>query len=138
VATVQPERFLIRRAAPLFPFLLLVSFLAGLWVTGVATGVSAALGVGLVIANFVASGASVAWSARTSPGAIYGVVLGGFFLKLVLLGVALTALRTLAWFSTGAFVATFVPSMLLLLLYEMKVLSGPVQADLWYFRDRTT
>lgn len=137
-AAIQPERFLIRRAAPLLPALVVIAFLAGLITVGVWAGVSAAIGVAIVEANFIGSGLSLAWSARISPAAIYAVVLGGFFLKLVVLAVALLALRTLDWFSTQAFVAAFVPSMLALLIYEMKVLSGPVQADLWYFRGKAT
>lgn len=134
-AAIRPERLVIRRALPFFPALLIVSFFAGLMAAGTGAGASAVIGVLIVLANFVASGLSLAWSSQISPVAIYAVVLGGFLLKLVVLAISLLALRTLGWFSTDAFVAAFVPSMLALLICEMKVLSGPIQADLWYFRD---
>ena len=135
MAAIQPERLLVRKTLPLFPAALIVSFLVAAPIGGPGVGVSAIIAVALVFLDVLATAAGLAWSAGVSAGATYAVVLGGFALKLVVLAAALLALRGLSWFSTLAFIAAFVPCMLLVLVYEMKLLSGPIQAELWYFRD---
>jgi hypothetical protein len=47
-------------------------------------------------------------------------------------------LDRLSWFSPLAFAAAFVPTTIALLVFEMKLLAGRMQADLWYFPERTT
>ena len=51
---------------------------------------------------------------------------------------ALLGLDGLAWFSPVAFAAAFVPATIALLVVEMKLVSGRMQADLWYFRERSS
>ena len=102
-------------------------------------GWSAALAVAVVAVNVVANGASLAWAARISPTAMYAVGLGGFVLRLVMFLVLLLALDGLAWFSPVAFAVAFMLTTVALLGSEMKILSGRrLQADLWYFRERTS
>ena len=74
MVAIQPERTLVRKALPLYPVALLVSYIAGSLIAGAGAGASAAIAVSLVILNFAGSGLALAWSARISPAAIYGVV----------------------------------------------------------------
>ena len=136
--TRVPERELVRR---LLPFLAAASGLAlllGWLVGGGPIGWSAALGAAFVAALFVVSAASIAWAARISPEVLMVVGLGGFLVRLATFTVALLALERLAWFSAAAFAASFVPVMIALLVIEMRLLGGRMQADLWYFRGRAS
>ncbi len=139
MSRADPEIELIRRAAPFaFPAVGL-SFAAGAFISGASAGWSAAIGVAIVFANFVANGLSIAWAARISPVAIFAVGLGGFAVRLAVFAVAMLALNTLSWFSPVAFVAAFVPATAVLLGFEMKVMSQrQTQADLWYFREKSS
>jgi hypothetical protein len=47
-------------------------------------------------------------------------------------------LDRLTWFSPLAFIAAFAPATIVLLVMEMRLLAGRMQADLWYFPERTT
>jgi hypothetical protein len=62
---------------------------------------------------------------------VFAVGMGGFVLRLATILIILVVLNGLRWFSAVAFVAAVVPATLLLLVFEAKVLSGRMQADLW-------
>ncbi len=47
--------------------------------------------------------------------------------------IALVLLNQLSWFSPVAFALTLVPAIVALLVFEAKLLSGRMQADLWTF-----
>jgi hypothetical protein len=137
VAGPDPEHELIRRISPFAFPVAAVAFTIGAIVDGTAAGWSAAIAIAVVWLNFVANAWSLAWAARISPVMVYAVGLGGFVLRLGIFAVTLVLLRQLAWFSTAAFIAAFVPATVALLIAEMKLLSGRMQADLWYFRETT-
>lgn len=128
---VEPERELVRRALPFVPIAGVVAFGLGALAGGVDVGWSAAIGVGIVAANLVASALSIAWAASISPTLVFAVALGGFFLRMVVLVIALVLLNTLAWFSPTAFALTVVPATIVLLVFEARVFSGRMQVDLW-------
>jgi hypothetical protein len=130
---VEPERELVRRALPFAIPALVVAFAAGALLGGADVGWSAAIGVAVVTANFVAYGLSLAWAAAISPMALMAVGLGGFIVRLAVIVLLLVGLDTLSWFSPVAFLAAVVPVTALLLGFEMKVISGRLQADLWQF-----
>jgi hypothetical protein len=130
---VEPERELVRRALPFAPVAGIVAFGVGALVAGVDAGWSALIGVAVVAANFVAYGLSVALAARISPMILMAVGLGGFVVRLGVIVAILAGLTTLAWFSALAFLAAVVPTTVLLLVFEMKTISGRLQADLWRF-----
>lgn len=130
---VEPERELVRRALPLAPPAAVIAFVVGGLAGGSDAGWSAALGVGVVAANFVVHGFSLAWAARISPTALFAVGLGGFGVRLALILAILAALNALSWFSAVAFIGAVIPATILLLAFEMKVLSGRLQGDLWRF-----
>lgn len=130
---MEPERELVRRALPFALPAAAAAFVVGALVSGTDAGWSAAIGIGVVAANFVAHGRSIAWAARISPTALLAVGVGGFAVRLAVIVALMVGLDRLSWFSTVAFVAAVVPATILLLAFEMKVLSGRMQVDLWRF-----
>ena len=123
---VEPEREMVRRALPFLAPSVLVAFLVAALFGDVLTGVSAAIGGLVVVANFVANGYSLAWAARTSPAYLAAVAGFGFFVRLaVIFGVEL-ALSGLDFFSPTAFALTVVPLTLVLLALELKMVAGPL------------
>jgi hypothetical protein len=136
VSHVVPERELVRRVLPFFPIAAAVAFAIGALVSGRDQGLSALIAVVVVGANFVANALSMAWAAQTSPIAIYAVGLGGFVARLIVFAAAMLVLTQFHWFSARAFVITFLPVTMILLAFEMKILSSRrLQSDLWYFRE---
>ncbi len=130
---LEPERELVRRALPFAAPAAVVAFAAGALASGADAGWSAVAGIAVVAANFAAHGLSLAWAARISPTVLFAVGLGGFMVRLAVIVAIMAGLSTLAWFSPVAFLAAVVPATVLLLAFEMKVLSGRMQADLWRF-----
>jgi hypothetical protein len=133
VAVAEPERELIRRISPFALPAAVVAFAAGALLDGADAGWSAAIGIAVVTANFLANAWSMAWAASISPVVVYAVGLGGFVVRLMVIAVAILLLQQLEWFSVVAFVAALVPATVALLVMEMKLLSGRMQADLWTF-----
>ena len=135
MAGPEPERELIRKVTPIGVAAIPITFFAGFGVGGWGIGLSAAIGVAVVLGNFLANAASLAWAATISPVIVYAVGLGGYVVRLMVFVVLMVLLRQLDWFSTVAFIATFVPATVVLLVAEMKLLSGRMQADLWTLPD---
>jgi hypothetical protein len=133
VGTVEPERELIRRIAPFAPPTAALAFAIGALSAGADAGWSAAIGIAVVSANFVAHGVSTAWAAAISPVLLYAVGLCGFVLRLGVILAIIALLQRTEWFSVVAFIAAIVPSTIALLGAEMKLLSGRMQADVWTF-----
>jgi hypothetical protein len=133
VTAAEPERELIRRISPFALPVAAVAFAAGTLLDGPEAGWSAAIGIVVVVLNFVAHGSSLAWAAGISPVVLYAVGLAGFVVRLAVNVVVMLALEQLAWFSVVAFVAALVPATIALLVVEMKLLSGRMQAHLWTF-----
>jgi hypothetical protein len=135
---VEPERELVRRLLPYSLPAFAVAALAGAFLGGAGAAWSAGIGVAAVTANFLGYAYSVAWAARIAPTVLMVVGLGGFVVRLATLTIALLLLDRLAWFSPVAFAASFVPTTIVLLVIEMKLLAGRMQADLWYFPERSS
>jgi hypothetical protein len=134
--TIEPERELARRLLPLAAPALVVAIALGAAAGGAGAAASAAIGVAAVAANLAAYAASMGWAARISAPAVLLVGVGGYVLRLATFTLGLLLLDRLTWFSPLAFVAAFVPATLALLLLELRLLGGRMQADLWYFRER--
>jgi hypothetical protein len=115
---------MVRRA--LVPGLIAVPIAFGLGMAfgGAGAAWSAAIGVLVVLANFVAHGLSLAWASRISIGAVHAVSLGGVIIRLGVIIGLMFALDTLAWFSPVAFGLAVVPGTLALLAYEAKLVAG--------------
>jgi ATP synthase protein I len=129
----EPERELVHRALPFIAPVAIVSFVVAASIGGGDAGWSAVIGVAVVTGNFLTSALSIAWAARISPAMIAAVALGGFLLRIVVLVVALVLLNTLFWFSPLAFALTVVPTTIALIAFEMRILFGRMQIELWSF-----
>jgi hypothetical protein len=136
--TAEPERDLMRRLLPLTVPALAVAAIAGAMLGGAGAAWSAAIGVAAVALNLVVTAGSLSWAARISPVVLMATGLGGFVVRLATFTVALLLLDRLAWFSPLAFAAAFVPATVAMLVLEMRLLGGRMQADLWYFRERAS
>jgi len=107
------------------------SFALATVVDGTDAGWSAAIAIVVVYVNFVAHGSSLALAATISPTVLYAVGLGGFLVRLGVIVVVIALLQQTEWFSIVAFIAALIPATIALLVVEMKLLSGRMQADLW-------
>jgi hypothetical protein len=136
--TGEPEHELVRRLLPFAVPALAVAAIGGGLLGGAGAAWSAGIGVVVVTANFVGYAYSVAWAARISPMLVMAVGLGGYVVRIAAFTVALLLLNRLAWFSPLAFAAAFAPATIALLVAEMRLLGGRMQADLWYFPERSS
>ena len=128
---MAPERELIRQISPFAPPLAIGAFALGTLLGGTDAGWSAAIAIAVVYVNFVAHGSSLALAATISPTVVYAVGLGGFIVRLGVIVLVIALLQQTAWFSIVAFIAALIPATVALLVVEMKLLSGRMQADLW-------
>lgn len=110
------SRDLVKRglmAAPvLLAFAAFIWGLPGLW--------SAAYGLALVLANFVASATLIALAARISVGWVMGATLFGYLIRLALIFAAVLMVRDADWISFPALGATIIVTHLGLLIWELK------------------
>jgi hypothetical protein len=112
---------MIRRAVAPGAVAVPLAYTAGAVVAGRNTGISAAIGVVVVLANFAAHGWSLAWASRISVALVHGVALGGFVVRMGLVLGLMFALDALAWFSPAAFGAAVVPATGGLLIFEARL-----------------
>ena len=99
---------------------------------------SAALGLGLAIANFVATAAGLGWAARRSPSVLMSVAFGGFIIRMaVLLGAMLLAEALFGWVDVVVLGLTLFGTHLGLLFWELRSLSLTLAAP-GLKRDRVT
>jgi hypothetical protein len=124
VATPPVERSialdLARRGLIIAPAIVLV---AGL-LRGVDGAASAALGVGLAIANFLATAAGLAWASRRSSTTLAAMAMGGFVVRMgVLLGAMLLADALFGWVDVLVLGLTLFGAHLGLLFWELRSVS---------------
>ena len=122
---------MIRRISPFVLPVAIGAFAIGTLLDGTDAGWSAAIAIAVVYLNFVAHGSSLALAASISPTVLYAVGLGGFLVRLGVIVAVIALLQQTDWFSIVAFIGALVPSTVALLVVEMKLLSGRMQADLW-------
>jgi hypothetical protein len=128
---VAPERELIRRISPFALPVAIAAFVLAALVDGTDAGWSAAIAIAVVYVNFVAHGSSLALAATISPTVLFAVGVGGFLVRLGIIVLVIALLQQTEWFSIVAFIAALIPATIALLMVEMKILSGRMQADLW-------
>lgn len=130
MTSTEPEIEMVRRAVwfgpPAFVLALAIGAAAGGW----NIGWSAAIGIAVVLANFVAHGVSLAWAARRSLTALAAVAMVGFIVRLGAIVAVMFALNRLSFFSPLAFGLAVVPATVLLLVFEMKLLAGGLGSEL--------
>jgi hypothetical protein len=135
--TGEPEHELVRRLLPFSVPAIALAAGAGAAIGGSGPGWSSGIAIVAVTVNVVAHAFSIAWAARTSPLLVMAVGLGGYVVRIATFTVALLLLDRLTWFSPLAFVAAFAPATVAVLVIEMKLFAGRMQADLWYFPERS-
>ena len=113
-------RDLVRRALPAAPVFVAVAAAFA----GVDGALSAALGLVLVLANFVAAAASLAWAARINLGVMMGVALFGYVLRISAIFGAVLLLRDLGWVHVASLGCTIVVAHLGLLAWELQYVSA--------------
>lgn len=109
-------RDLARRALIVSP---LVIGALGLW-RGWPAAVSAAIGIVLVILNFLAAARLITWAVTHAPGALAAVVLGGFLGRLVALTLVVLALGSRSFIDVSVLVLTVAILHLGLLIWETR------------------
>jgi len=112
-------RDMVRRALPIAPVLLLVCGL--IW--GVDGALSSAYGLALVCLNFLVAAALLAWAARVSPTMLMGATLIGFIARMVLIVVAVTAVRHTSWAVMAPMLGTILVTHVGLLMWETRYVS---------------
>jgi hypothetical protein len=122
VAAPEPQLAwdMVKRGLPVAPLLLLAGFLG--W--GTHGALSAGYGVVLVLVNLVLSATSLAWAARISPMAIMATALGGFLARMLLVVLALAAVKDMAWVESVPLGLTVVVTHLGLLVWESRHVSA--------------
>ena len=119
----EPERLivadLVKRGLKVAPIWIL---LAGL-IWGFAGAASATYGLALVLTNFVMAAAFLTWAGRISPATLMAAALGGFIFRLIILTIAVVAVRNLSMFLPVPLGITIIVSHLGLLTWETRYVS---------------
>jgi hypothetical protein len=113
-------RDLLRRALPAVPPVVIVAAL----VAGAEGAVGATVGIALVLVNFAAAAASLAWAARVNLGVLMGVALFGYLLRVSALFGAVFVLRSVEQVHVPSLGITIVVTHLGLLAWEMRYVSA--------------
>ena len=101
---------------------LLIGLSAAIW--GLHGALSSAFAIGLVIANFALAAVVLSWAARVSLTALAAAALGGYLLRLVLITVAVLAVRHQTWVSLVPLGLTIIVTHLGLLIWETRYVSA--------------
>lgn len=126
----EPERELVRRAAPFALPTTLLALLVGAIAGGWGVGWSAAIGIAVVFLNFALNGLSLAWAARVSLVALFAVAAIGFIVRMAAIVALMFLLRRFDFFSIAAFGLAVVPGTFVLLTFEMRLLAAGVGREL--------
>jgi len=110
---------IVRRGLMVSPAILLVAGLLRGW-SGVA---SAAIGLGIVLINFLAAAAIMTRAAKSGATAIGAAALAGYVVRLAVILVALVLLRHQPWIDLPTLGFVIVGTHLGLLVWEMKYVS---------------
>jgi len=125
---------LARRGLLVAPVIVLV---AGL-LRGADGAASAALGLAVLVLNFLAAAISLEWGARRGGNALFGVALGGFLFRMVsILVVILVAQALFGWVDVIVLGVTLFLTHLGLLFWELRSVSFSLAAP-GLQRDRPT
>jgi hypothetical protein len=127
---VDPEREMVRRVAPFGPPAVVLALVVGALAAGWNVGWSAAIGVTVVVVNFSVNGLVLARAARISLTAYSAAVMGGFVVRLGVIVAIMFGLNHLSFFSPLAFGLAVVPATILLLGYEMRLMSRGLGQEL--------
>lgn len=111
---------LVRRSVWIAPALIAGSAIG--W--GFDGAFSAAVGVAIVVGNFLFSAALLTWGARISVGFVLGMAMFGYVIRLGIITVAVLLIKDLAWVELIPLGFTLIITHLGLLLWETKYVSA--------------
>ena len=111
---------LLRRALWVAPVLIVLS--GAIW--GLNGALSTGYGIALVVANFLASAAMLAWTAKISISLMMGTALFGYLMRLGLIFLAVWVVRDASWVELVPLGLTIVVTHLGLLFWEMRYVSA--------------
>jgi hypothetical protein len=110
---------LVRRLVPIAPLFIVAGAIGWGW----AGAASATFALVLVAANFMVAAGLITWGARSTPGVLMGVVLGGYVARLAVLFGIIWLVRDAAWVEMVPLGLTLVAAHLGLLLWETRYVS---------------
>jgi hypothetical protein len=113
-------RDMIVRALPALPLVVAVAFVA----RGGDGALSAGFGIVLVLANLVLSAVLLAWAARVSPSVLMATALGGFIVRMTLVGIALYTVKDFGWADLPVLAVTVLVTHLGMLFWETRYVSA--------------
>jgi hypothetical protein len=113
-------RDMIVRALPVLPLGVAVAWLA----RGADGARSAGFGIALVLANLVLSAVLLAWAARVSPSVLMATALGGFLVRMTLVGAALYTVKDFGWTDLPVLAVTVLVTHLGMLFWETRYVSA--------------
>jgi hypothetical protein len=116
----EVARDMIVRALPALPLVVLIAWLA----RGSDGALSAGFAIGLVLANLVLSAVLLGWAARVSPVVLMGTALGGFIVRMALVGLALYAVNDRDWVDLPVLGVTVLVTHLGMLFWETRYVSA--------------
>ena len=111
---------MLRRGIPVAPVLVVLSAL----VWGVDGALSAGFGIGLVLVNLLLSAASMSFAGKYGPTTVMATALGGFAVRMLLIVIALAAVRHRDWVEAIPLGLTIVLTHLGLLIWETRYISA--------------
>lgn len=111
---------MVRRGAPLLPLVVLGAAL----VWGVHGALSAAFAVAIVVVNLMAAAFLLGWAARISPAMLMGTALFGFLGRMVLVALAVLAVKDQGWVDFTALAVTLLVTHIGLLVWETRHVSA--------------
>jgi hypothetical protein len=122
VPAVERElaRDMVVRALPALPVVVAVAGVA----RGLDGAASAAFAIAIVLANLALSAALLGWAARISPYVLMGTALGGFILRMALVGVVLFAVQDQRWVDLPVLAITVLVTHLGMLFWETRFVSA--------------
>jgi hypothetical protein len=101
-----------------------VAIVLGAVIGGFDVGASIAYGVAIVLLNLLLSAVMLGWAARQTPTILMTVALGGFFVRMSLVTVAILAVRHAHWVVLPPMAIAILVASLGLLFWETRYVSA--------------
>jgi hypothetical protein len=110
---------MLKRGLPLAPVAIVVAAVFG----GADIAASVAYGIAIVLVNLLLSAVMLGWAARQTPTILMMVALGGFFVRMGIVTVAILAVKDQAWVALTPLAVAVLVASLGLLFWELRYVS---------------
>jgi hypothetical protein len=111
---------MVKRGALVAPVAVLLAAVIG----GADVAASVAYGIVIVLANLLLSAAMLGWAAKQTAGILMATALGGFFVRMGVVTLAILAVRDLEWVALVPMSVAVLLASLGLLFWEMRYISA--------------